>query len=151
VNGRELHAIVAASVAMLAACSVSDEARRSATSPSFERDIAPVLEARCARARGCHGEEPTPQVDLDLRRDRAYGQLVGVRAETGRVRLLRVEPGHPAASLLVQKLTGRGGPGSGKRMPLDPESGEPITPTPIAAAWVDEVLVRWIEAGSPQN
>lgn len=137
---------------MLAACSLSDEAHRSgAPSPSFERDIAPVFEARCARARGCHGEEPTPLVDLDLRRDRAYRELVGVRAETGRLALLRVEPGHPAASLLVQKLTGRGGPGSGKRMPLDPESGEPVTPSPIAAAWVDEVLVRWIEAGSPPN
>lgn len=136
---------------MLAACSLSDEDQRKATSPSFERDIAPVLEARCARARGCHGADPTPLVDLDLRRDRAYRELVGVRAETGRVALLRVEPGHPAASLLVQKLTGRGGPGSGKRMPLDPESGEPVTPSPIAAAWVDEVLIRWIEAGSPAN
>ncbi len=136
---------------MLAACSVSDEAQRSVTSPSFERDIAPVLDATCARARGCHGAYPTPVVDLDLRPGRAYRELVGIRAETGRVALLRVEPGHPAASLLVQKLTGRGGPGSGKPMPLDPESGEPVTPSPIAAAWVDEVLVRWIEAGSPEN
>jgi hypothetical protein len=148
---RWLSMMFARLLATLVACGSGEVRQPAGGSPSFERDIAPVLEARCARAEGCHGTDPTPLVDLDLRRDRAYRELVGVRAETGRVALLRVEPGHPAASLLVQKLTGRGGPGSGKRMPLDPGSGEPVTPSPIPAAWVDEVLVRWIEIGSPAN
>lgn len=115
--------------------------------PSFARDIAPVLEARCARRGGCHGEDPTPAVDLDLRRTAAYRQLVAVPAETGRLAILRVEPGHPATSLLVHKLTGR----SGKSMPLDPETGEPATPSPVSLEWIERFLVPWIAAGAPAN
>ncbi len=130
----------------LAACS-SPDARPPASPPSFAGDIAPLLEARCASARGCHGADPTPMVDLDLRRAHAYRQLVAVPAETGRSSLLRVEPGHPAASVLIQKLTGRAG--AGKPMPLDPATEEPARP--IAPAWIEAVLVPWIAAGAPDN
>ena len=73
------------------------------------------------------------------------GQVDGHPCETRRVGVGgRFDPTQP-------RLTGRAGPGSGKPMPLDPESGEPVTPSPIRAAWVEEVLVRWIEVGSPEN
>ncbi len=141
-----LRALTTFAAALVAACS-SPEARPPAPPPSFARDIAPVLEARCARARGCHGAEATPVVDLDLRRARAYRELVAIPAETGTSSLLRVEPGHPAASVLVHKLTGR--PGAGKPMPLDPKTEAPAPP--IAPDWVDAVLVPWIAAGAPDN
>lgn len=141
----------AVALAALVACSSPDGQLAAGVTPSFERDIAPMLEARCAHARGCHGADPTPLVDLDLRRARAYRELVGVAGETGRLALFRVEPGHPAASLLVQKLTGRAGPGSGKPMPLDPETGEPVTPSPLSPDWVDRMLIPWIAAGAPAN
>jgi hypothetical protein len=147
----QLLTMLAAGLATLSACSSSDPQPPGGATPSFERDIAPVLEARCSHSRGCHGADPTPLVDLDLRSARAYRELVAVPAETGRVALFRVEPGHPAASLLVQKLTGRSGPGSGKAMPLDPTTGEPLTPSPLPPGWIEDVLVVWIERGSPEN
>jgi len=142
--------VAAGLLAVVAACAPDAGAPPEAI-PSFERDIAPVLEARCTASRGCHGAEPTAEVDLDLRRTRAYWQLVAVPAETGRGALLRVEPGHPATSVLVQKLTGRGGPGAGRPMPLDPRTGGPAVPSPLAPAWTEAVLVPWIAAGAPNN
>jgi len=131
---------------LLAACSPDAQPAAEAL-PSFARDIAPVLEARCAQRGGCHGEAPTPAVDLDLRRAASYRELVAVPAETGRLALLRVEPGHPATSLLLHKLTGR----SGKTMPLDPQTGQPLTPSPISLEWIERSLVPWIAAGAPAN
>jgi hypothetical protein len=113
---------------------------------SFARDIAPVLAERCATARGCHGADPTPAVDLDLRGGTALQALVGVRAETGAVPLLRVAPGDPDRSLLVRKLTGGLDSTQGKRMPLDPRTHGPAEPLP--PEWIDGVLIRWIEAGA---
>lgn len=117
--------------------------------PAFERDIAPVLEARCASARGCHGDDPTPAVDLDLRSGRAYDALVNVPAETGGVPLLRVAAGDPDRSFLIDKLTGALGPAEGKRMPLETAAGQPVTC--LSSPWIDAVLIRWIEAGAPRD
>src|SRR5690242_17765724 len=74
--------------------------------PSFRGDLAPVLDRMCARARGCHGADPTHSVDLDLRPPAAYAQLVGIAAEA-RKGAVRVMPGAPNASFLVDKLTGK--------------------------------------------
>jgi hypothetical protein len=143
-----LHAAILVA-ALASACSSSPAAHPEPDTPSFARDIAPVLSARCAMAGGCHGADPTPAVDLDLRSPAAYDQLVEVRAESGSLPIVRVAAGDPDRSLLVQKLTGALGPGQGKRMPLDPATREPVDAVP--AAWVDAVLVRWIEAGAPRD
>ncbi len=140
---------MAVAVALVSACCGSRSPVPERTAPSFERDIAPVLAERCATARGCHGADPTPAVDLDLRPVAAYRQLVGVRAETGPVPVLRVAPGDPDRSLLFLKLTGALGPGQGKRMPIDPRTHEPTDA--MSDHWVGTVLARWIEAGAPRD
>lgn len=140
---------VAAVAAVVSACCGSRSPVPERTAPSFERDIAPVLADRCATTRGCHGADPTPAVDLDLRPTAAYRDLVGVPAENGPVPFLRVAPGDPERSLLLLKLTGALGPGQGKRMPIDPRTHEPADT--LSEHWVGAVLARWIEAGAPRD
>ena len=118
--------------------------------PSFAREVWPVLDRHCAQARGCHGDDPTDSVALDLRREHAWAELVG-HESAARKGALRVQPGHPEASLLVDKLTGRLGPREGKPMPLDATTGEPIVPSPLEPGFVDGTLARWIAAGAPND
>jgi hypothetical protein len=120
---------------------------RPAPAPSFHRDVLTVMVKQCASAEGCHGDKPTDSVSLDLRPDAAYAQLVGVKAEA-REGWLRVAPGNPDASFLLDKLTGRLGAGEGKPMPIDPETGAPLEPSPLPPRYVDGVLVPWIRAGA---
>ena len=127
-----------------------DQAQREIAAPSFEGDVLPVLIGHCSTDEGCHGNKPTHSVALDLRRDAAYRQLVGAAAEA-RKGALRVQPGDPAASFLVDKLEGRLRPGEGKAMPIDPQTGAPSSPSPLPPAFVDTVLKRWIEAGAANN
>jgi hypothetical protein len=122
-----------------------------AAAPSFRGEIAPVLERMCARAAGCHGDQPTDSVDLDLRQAASYRQLVGVAAQARRGGALRVKPGDPAASFLVDKLTGKLGAREGKPMPIDAVTGAPLEPSPIGADYLDGVLKPWIAAGAPNN
>jgi hypothetical protein len=117
---------------------------------SFRHDILPVLLRTCAQAKGCHGEKPTDSVDLDLRAAAAYGQLVN-HAAKARKGALRVKPGDPAASFLIDKLTDSLGPQEGKSMPLDPDTGAPIDPSPVPAAFIEDALKPWILAGAPDN
>jgi hypothetical protein len=115
--------------------------------PSFRGDVAPVLDKMCARAEGCHGDKATHSVSLDLRPDRAYGALVGAPA-AARKGALRVKPNDPAASFLVDKLTGKLGPSEGKAMPLDDMTGAPLVPSPIDPAYIETILKPWIAAGA---
>lgn len=118
--------------------------------PSFRIDILPVLVSNCATAEGCHGNRPTPSVDLDLRASAAYRQLVDIPSEARRG-AVRVKPGDTQASFLLDKLTGRLGPvQEGKRMPIDAETGAPVVPSPLASDFIDG-LERWIAAGAPNN
>jgi hypothetical protein len=134
---------------MVSGCCASRGTRPDEIAPSFSSDIAPVLAERCSTAQGCHGADPTPAVDLDLRPEAAYRALVGVPAETGPVPCLRVAPGAPDRSLLLLKLTGALGPGQGKRMPLDRRTHEPAEP--LSDHWIGTVLTRWIEAGARRD
>jgi hypothetical protein len=118
--------------------------------PSFRRDIAPVLEKHCT-AIECHGAQPAPDVSLDLRAPFAYRQLVGVPAEMGETRRSRVVPYDVYGSFLVHKLAGPSGPREGKKMPLDPRTGEPAVSSPLPPRFLDDVIARWIEAGAPDN
>lgn len=104
---------------------------------SFTRDIAPLLNARCA---SCHltGQE---EGNMALHAGGAYTSLVNVPSVESK--LLRVKPGAPQESYLLLKLEGThlDAGGSGARMPF----GAP----PLS----DETLQRirsWIEQGAPQ-
>jgi hypothetical protein len=140
---------LAIGVALISACCGSRSPVPERTAPSFDHDIAPVLAERCATAPGCHGADPTPAVDLDLRPAAAYRELVGVPAESGPVPILLVMPGDPDRSLLLLKVTGALGPGQGKRMPMDPRTHEPADV--LSDHWIGNILVRWIEAGAPRD
>jgi len=111
---------------------------------------APVLDRMCARAQGCHGDQPTDSVDLDLCASASYRQLVGVAAQARRG-ALRVTPGAPTKSFLVDKLTGHLGPREGKPMPIDATTGVPVQPSPIDSGYLDWILRPWIGAGAPKN
>ena len=118
--------------------------------PSFRDAVLPVFFDHCTEARGCHGAQPAHAVDLDLRPPAAYRQLVNVAAED-RVSAVRVKPGAPDASFLVDKLTGKLGRDEGRPMPLDPITGRPTLPSPLPPRFVDDVLRPWIAAGAPDN
>ena len=119
--------------------------------PSFHADVLPVLALQCASAEGCHGNKPTPSVSLDLRASFAYGELVNKPSE-GRRGAVRVKPGDPQASFLLDKLTGRlGSVQEGKRMPIDVDTGAPVVPSPLPPEFVEQVLEPWIAAGAPNN
>jgi len=110
-----------------------------------------LLERQCAAAKGCHGDDPTESIKLDLRRGHAFGDLVNVVAKA-RPEAWRVRPGEPSKSFLIDKLEGRTlRPGEGKRMPLDADTGVPIEPDPLPAGFIDATLRPWIEAGAPDN
>lgn len=119
-------------------------------SPSFSKDILPVLGHYCASEKGCHGGDPTPSVRLDLRPGAAYAELVNHPAEA-RKGALRVKPGDPAASFLIDKLTGAIDVREGKAMPIDPDTGVPIEPSPLPPDFVSGPLTAWIRAGARRN
>jgi hypothetical protein len=131
---------------LLVACEPEPEAPKI---PSFRRDIAPVLDKHCT-TKECHGADPAPDVSMDLRPAAAYRQLVGVPAEMGETRRMRVVPFDVPDSFLIHKLAGPTGPREGKRMPLDPDTGEPLKPSPLPPRF-DDVVAKWIEAGAPDN
>ena len=117
---------------------------------SFRKDVMPELVRSCTAAAGCHGNKATESVNLDLRMDAAYAQLVDNPSQV-RKGAMRVKRGDPEASFLVNKLEGNLNSGEGKRMPLDDQSGMPIVPSPISGDYVEKVLKPWILAGAPDN
>ena len=71
-------------------------------SVSFSGTIEPILATQCA-GNGCHGA-PMPKAGLDLRAGSAYAQLVNVTANQCDDGRLRVAPGNPAQSYLLDKI-----------------------------------------------
>jgi hypothetical protein len=117
---------------------------------SFRHDVAPVLASTCASSEGCHGAEPTHRVNLDLREGAAYASLVGRPSEL-RPGSLLVDPGHPARSFMVDKLTRKlARKGEGRPMPLDPQTGNAQEPNPVED-FVWKTLVVWIAQGATNN
>ena len=114
---------------------------------SFQRQIAPLLEQSCAAERGCHGDEPTHSVSLDLREAAAAHSLVDRPAKT-RPGAVLIAPFDVPNSFVLDKLDGRLGPKEGKRMPLDPETGAPVTVPSVRAAELRLLLEEWIRAGA---
>jgi hypothetical protein len=95
-----------------------------------------MLVADCTGA-GCHGA-PMPQEQLDLRVGSGYADLVDVAASQCGDRL-RVEPGQPDTSYLLDKLLGVD-MCLGTRMPK--------AATPYSAEQID-LVAAWICQGAP--
>ena len=114
--------------------------------PTFASIQTDIFEASDSSGRslcvGCHTNVGrTPSAGLNLIRDVAFDQLVNV-SSVQRPGTLRVVPGDPDASYLVQKLDGRLGI-VGLRMP---RNGPPfLTEGQLM------IIRRWIEIGAPRN
>jgi len=82
---------------------------------------------------------------LNLAPGASYGGLVGVLSanpSAGAAGVLRVAPGNPDASFLLQKLSGNITPAEGVKMPL---VGRPLSPAEL------DLIRRWIAAGAPET
>ncbi|MSR57364.1 MAG: DUF1553 domain-containing protein [Planctomycetaceae bacterium] len=125
-----------AGVALVCCCSILQSGSRAAppardasdlpnaaqeAPPTFDRDIRPILAAKCLK---CHGETGR-KGDLDLRT--AAGIAKG--GESGSI----VEPGNPDESLLYEKVHD----GS-----MPPDKKDRLSETDVA------MIRRWIEAGA---
>jgi hypothetical protein len=111
------------------------------TFTSIQRDIFNSTDAAGRRAcTGCHGSAAAA-AGLNLADGTSYGALVGV-ASRNKPGAVRVIPGNPDGSYLVQKLEGT--PGIvGERMPR--------TGGPFLTAGQMLIIRRWIELGAPNN
>ena len=95
--------------------------------PGFAADIQPILNERCVK---CHfGDNPPRGLNLE-----SYDGLIA----GGTYRPV-IEPGNPAESQLVKRITGESTP----QMPFD---GPPFLDDAQIA-----LIVAWIEAGAPDN
>lgn len=128
----------ATGIALGAAALAAASSARAAETPSFQRDVVPLLKFRCA---ACHltGEEAG---GMALHPRAAHETLVGVPSTESS--LLRVKPGAPDESYLVHKIQGTqlDAAGGGLRMPAD---GEPLTAAEIA------MIRAWIAAGAKND
>ncbi|HJZ78119.1 MAG TPA: hypothetical protein VKE51_40610 [Vicinamibacterales bacterium] len=90
----------------------------------------------------CHTDEGrTPSGGLNLKTGTSYSQLVNV-ASTGKAGAVRVIPGNPSGSYLIQKLEGAADI-VGLRMP---RNGPPyLTDAQVA------LIRQWIQNGAPNN
>jgi len=114
--------------------------------PTFSSIQQHVFEATDSAGRAactsCHSDQGrTPAAGLNLRRETAYAQLVSVRSGQ-RSDLMRVSPGDPDNSYLVQKLEGHSQI-TGQRMPR--------TGGPYLTDGQMMIIRRWIERGAPND
>ena len=113
------------------------------TFASVQREIFETTDVAGRQAcTACHtnvGRNPSGQ--FNLAHDLAFDQIVNV-SSVEKPGVLRVKPGDPDGSYLVQKLEGKAGI-TGRRMPFN---GPPyLTDGQIL------ILRRWIEIGAPRN
>ena len=95
-----------------------------------------IFTPRCATQDGCH-RGVSAAGGLDLTAAHAYENLVNAKA-TRRPDRLRVSPGHPESSYLVERLTAAGD------TPQMPMGGTPLTPQE------EEQIRSWIRSGAPR-
>jgi hypothetical protein len=105
--------------------------------PTLSAIQAKIFTPNCASFSSCHGGG-SPQEGMSLVAP-AAGSVIGV-ASSEVPALMRVAPGDPDASYLLQKLES-GTPAVGVRMPPD----QPLTPNKI------EAIRLWIAAGAQDN
>ncbi len=112
------------------------ETRTIKANPSFASDIQEIFTRKGCTAGSCHGA--AAQAGLVLTVGNAYGNLVNVAStQTG---ILRVAPGDPANSYLVQKVEGTAS--FGAQMPLEGSALDNIDL---------QNLRNWISIGAPNN
>lgn len=99
----------------------------------FPGAVQPIFTASC----GCHGGGQ-PAAGLSLAAGEAHADLVDVDS-VGLPGTLRVAPGDPAGSFLLQKL--QPDPPQGERMPIGGA---------LSSAQID-VIAAWISAGAPET
>lgn len=113
------------------------------TFSSIQRDIfnAPDSSGRAA-CTSCHNAQGARfSGNLNLADTTSYNQLIGVNS-TNKAGAVRVIPGDPSGSYLIQKI--EGAPGIfGERMPRT--GGPYLTPGQIT------IIRRWIQLGAPNN
>lgn len=105
--------------------------------PSFQADIAPILDRRCATG-GCHSAA-SHQAALTLTAEQAWAETVNVPSVL-HAGMDRIEPGNPDDSWLVRMIEADPERRDGHpRMPL---ASRPLTGNQI------ENIRRWIEQGA---
>jgi hypothetical protein len=113
------------------------------TFSAIQRDIFNSTDSAGRRAcTACHNAQGrVPAANMNLADGSAYSQLVNI-ASSGKTGAIRVIPGNPDGSYLIQKI--EGAPGIvGERMP---RTGGPfLTPGQIS------IIRRWIELGAQNN
>ncbi|MFG0286229.1 MAG: PSD1 and planctomycete cytochrome C domain-containing protein [Phycisphaerales bacterium JB039] len=97
--------------------------------PSFGRDVRPILVRSCLK---CHGFDPSTR-EADLRLDHFDG-ATAARPGGGAA----IVPGDPEASLLLERVT------------ADPADRMPPEGEPLSSEEID-LLRRWIAAGAPYD
>jgi hypothetical protein len=139
---RQLHLHLLA--LLMCACGGSSSADTDAqvithTVPTLTSIQARIFTPHCATA-GCHRGSAPPQ-GLDLETFNSWQNLVNVPSREGDG-VLRVNPGDPDRSFLIDKLEGVLGPDQGARMPFDR--------SPLPQSEID-VVRDWIASGAPNN
>lgn len=124
-----------AAAAAVAGCTGGDggSSRPPASTAAFRAIEQEIFAPRCVHE-GCHGGE-NPAAGLDLEAGHAYDNLVGVAASR-RPQRLRVDPGNPDGSYLLERLTAGG---DTPRMPL---GSAPLSDAEL------ETLRAWIREGA---
>ncbi len=105
---------------------------------SFTKEILPIFSTSCAV---CHKGSPGP-ASLVLETAVAYNNLVNVKSTESE--LMRIAPGSPDKSYLLNKLLGTQAQAGGKGAQM-PFNASPLTQTQI------DLLQKWISAGAPNN
>lgn len=105
--------------------------------PSFSNDVAPIFAASCAFG-ACH--HVAGSKSLSLLPGEAYAQLVDVPTYQCNDKRVRVAPGAPVSSYLVDKMIG-----------VRLCSGISMPPGPPLPADDLTTITRWICAGAPDN
>jgi hypothetical protein len=125
-----------------AGCSSSNSSPSAPSTPtvSFATQIqAQILNPACT---ACHTDDGrTPSSNLNLKSGVAISNLVNV-ASVGKAGAVRVIPGNPSGSYLIQKLEGAADI-VGLRMP---RNGPPYLTTDQVA-----LIRQWIQNGAPNN
>ncbi|MBN8625438.1 MAG: DUF1553 domain-containing protein [Planctomycetes bacterium] len=122
-------------VAIVASSTVSPSSAVANDDPSFERDVAPILQRRCLE---CHGPNDSPNGPPKGKLSLSTWSAASLGGESGPA----IVRGKPAESLLLEFVRHDA---DGKA--LMPKNREPLTPAEVAT------LERWIAAGTawPEN
>lgn len=132
--------IIGLTTAACSSSSPSSPSNTTPTGPTFSQQVqAQILTPACV---ACHTDEGrTPAGSLNLKPGSAYASLVSI-ASSGKAGAVRVIPGNPSGSYLIQKL--EGAPDIvGLRMP---RNGPPfLTDAQVA------LIRQWIQNGAPNN